>query len=291
MDQGKKFGNFLRVRENDGDLFATIRETPEAILKRRGLVEAAEMGKRWPDLRFIHQGTTLKKDMSAEILQAENEQEGDQGKPESVDALTWVMVGIVSALDDCLPSGAIRELLIRVFINILNGDDKTENALRVQLRVNIESWRSFGCARDISLSIKRKMRKSLQDKWGTASDMLAISQLNEAETHDMERFLVWLLSGDDRKLHAMSAITYAVAEGLQFAKLDICTDGEPRHEGQACVIYQPDGSTFGQMQLQNETTRRGLSFDSLQIAWPRDRPETMIDTLRSVSTYRVINSM
>lgn len=36
VEQGKKFGNFLRVKDNNIDLFDTLGENPEDILRRRG---------------------------------------------------------------------------------------------------------------------------------------------------------------------------------------------------------------------------------------------------------------
>ena len=43
IDQGKKFGNFVRAGQNDNDLFDVLDEDREAVLKRRGLANAPEM--------------------------------------------------------------------------------------------------------------------------------------------------------------------------------------------------------------------------------------------------------
>jgi hypothetical protein len=285
IDQGKKFGNFVRVRQNDSDLFDLLNEVPEAVLRRHGLVETHEMEKKWGRLGVVHQG----KKLTGKIQPSQTghpEVEDKKGrkkkdKPENVEGFTWVMVAIVSALDDCLTSSGIQELLIRVFVTVLTGDEETATALRVHLKVNIQSWRSFGCAREIAFSIKSDMRKSLKKFLPDSPQVMAISQLNGAETQDLERFLIWLLSGDQTIFNAMSAITFSIAEALKIAKLHLCTDGNPLYEGQACVVYHDQGQlpVFEGLGSNKLPILRGLSSRTLQISWPFDCPHTMIDTL------------
>lgn len=251
IDQGKKFGNFVRVRQNDSDLFDLLNEDPEAILKRPGLVETHEMEKRWSDLTIVHQGKRRtgkiqpNKESQAAVEDKKNRKKRD--KPESVEGFTWVMVAIISALDDCLTSSGIQELLIRVFVAVLDGDEETKNALRVQLKVNIQSWRSFGCARDIAFSIKHNLRESLKKLLPDSPQAMAISQLNGAETQDLKEFLVFLLSGKKTKFYAKSAITFSIAKALGAAKLHLCTDGNPTYESQVCVIYRAEGEPFEEL--------------------------------------------
>ncbi|KAF2654421.1 hypothetical protein K491DRAFT_679687 [Lophiostoma macrostomum CBS 122681] len=288
IDQGKKFGNFVRITHNDGDLFDFIGETPEALLKRRGLVSTMEMEKRWPKITFVHRGEVVKGKI-VESKQAQNEMKAadDRKRPkgkkngsEDVQAFTWVMVAIVSALDECLPSSDTRELLIQVFVAVLNGDSETENALRVHINVNIESWRSFGCARQLAYSIRTEMRKSLTKLVEGASTIRAISQLNHAEKVDLMQLLVWLLSGEEEGFSALSAVTFAIAEAWKAVRLDLCTDGKPAHEGQACIFYRPDIiSASDELAKSLPRSLRGLGSRTLQISWPRNEPHTMIDVL------------
>jgi hypothetical protein len=60
IDQGKKIGNFVRAGQNDNDLFDVLDEEREDLLKRSGLVDAREMEKRWPMMKFVHQGMIVK---------------------------------------------------------------------------------------------------------------------------------------------------------------------------------------------------------------------------------------
>jgi hypothetical protein len=109
IDQGKKFGNFVRAGQNDDDLFDILDEDREALLQRRGLVETSVMERTWPVLEFIRQG--MKK--RGKIHQGRQTQSQPQemnikrkrkDKNDSVDGFTWVMVAVVSALDECLPA-------------------------------------------------------------------------------------------------------------------------------------------------------------------------------------------
>jgi hypothetical protein len=195
IDQGKKIGNFVRAGQNDDDLFDILNEDREAVLQRLGLVETSEMEKTWPKLNFIYQGAKMKGmiqgGQNPSSPPDKNVKKKRRDKPDNVDHFTWVMVAIVSALDDCLPSSEIRELLIRVFVTVLqHDDDQIEEALRIHIKTNIESWRSFGCARGIAHAIKMETRKNLAGNNPGRYHPKAIPQLNEAEKQDMESLLV-----------------------------------------------------------------------------------------------------
>ncbi|KAI4940856.1 hypothetical protein J4E91_011175 [Alternaria rosae] len=284
VDQGKKFGNFVRAGQNDNDLFDVLGEDREAILKRGGLVNAPEMEKRWPMMDFVHQGVKIKGKIVQSSRTESSVREANQRKKKAstrddADSFTWVMVAITSALDECLPSSEIQELLIVVFVDILGRDDDIAPALRVTIKKNIESWRSFGCAREIAFAIKQEMRKSLSNGTSDQSSARAIPQLNEAETEDTRQMLTWLLDGDVTIFNAMSPITFSIAEALKRVNLDLCTDGNLTHERQACVRYHHGGRPLGASSFSNKPIPRGLSSRPLQISWPRDRPESMIDAL------------
>jgi hypothetical protein len=284
IDQGKKFGNFVRAGQNDNDLFDVLDEDREAVLKRGGLVDAREMEKRWPMMNFVHQGVMVKGEIVQSLqaqptVQEANRRRKKKTTEDGVDSFTWVMVAITSALDECLPSNEIQELLMRIFIEILDSDDDIALALRIHIKRNIESWRSFGCAREIAHSIKKEMRKSLSSSAPGQDSIRAIPQLNKAETRDVENMLVWLLKGDVGVFHTMSPITFSIAEAWRKVKLDVCTDGSPVRENQACITYFHEGHFLGALGSGITTAPRGLGSRPLQISWPRDKPETMIDVL------------
>jgi hypothetical protein len=284
VDLGKKFGSFVRAGQNDNDLFDVIAEDREAVLVRRGLVDAREMEKRWPQVEFVHQGVK-KQGRIVESLPPQpsvpeaNKRRKKKEANDGVDSFTWVMVTIVTALDECLPSSGIQELLIQVFTEVLNRDDDIATALRITIKKNIESWRSFGCAREIAFSVKKEMRKSLSSGVHDQPPICAIPQMNEAETADMRNMLVWLLRGDLSVFSAMSPLTFSMAEAWKKVKLDLCTDGNPAYEGQACVTYHDEGQLLGASSSSTIPIPRGLGSRPLQISWPRDKPESMIDAL------------
>lgn len=247
IDQGKKMGNFLRAGQNDNDLFDVLGEAKEAVFKRSDLVDAREMEKRWPMMNFVHQGVRVKGKIVQSLQAHSSTQESNHRRnmgstQDGVDSFTWVMVAITSALDECAPSHHIRELLIRVFVEVLEGNEGIAHALRVHIKRNIESWRSFGCAREIAFSIKKQIRKAFSKSVPDELQILAVPQINEAETEDMKNMLVWLLRGDLTVFYAMSPIVFAVAEAWKRVGLDLCTDGNPVRESQACVRYSTSGA-------------------------------------------------
>jgi hypothetical protein len=284
VDLGKKFGNFVRAGQNDNDLFEVLNEDREALFRRRGLVDAVEMEKRWPQVQFVHRGTKKKGNIvespppESPLLKT-NHRKKREDTSGGVDRFTWIMVAIVSALDGCLPSSVIQELLIRVFVEVLAREDDIVPALRITIKKNVESWRSFGCARNVAFSIKNEMHKSLSNGELDQHPIQAIPQLNEAEMADAQNFLVWLLRGDSTVFSVMSPITFSIAEAWEKVKLDLCTGGHPTHEGQACVTYHREGHIIGGSSSSTGPIPRGLGSRPLQISWPRDRPESMIDVL------------
>lgn len=274
FDQGKKFGNFLRAGQNDNDLFEILDEDREALLQRRGLVDTSQMEMRWSEVKFIFNGKKKwGKLMNATTSERPQPRRANARKKiENVDGFTWVMVLVVSALDPCLPADEIRELLIRVFVQVLDRDDDIETALRIHIRTNVESWRSFGCARAIGKKVRKEMQKIL------GPDRPSIPQLNEAELKDIENFLLYLLRSDTAVFRPMSLIVFSVAHALKEAKLHLCTDGQPQYEGQASIEYQDDQNPTRSFPAVHPMYR-GLGSRSLQISWPYDKPETMIDAL------------
>lgn len=284
IDQGKKVGNFVRAGQNDNDLFDVLDEDREAVLRRSGLVDAREMERRWPIVNFVHQGAKVKGKIVQSLQTQSSAHESKLRKKkrntkDDVDSFTWVMVAITSALDECLPSHDLQKLLIRVFVEVLNRDDDIAPALRVHIKRNIESWRSFACARDVAHSVRRQIRKSLANCEPDQHPVYAVPQLNQAETEDMNNMLVWLLEGEKTGFIAMSPITFSIAEAWKKVGLDLCTNGNPVRESQACVGYSNGIATSLKMANGVMPTPRGLGSQSLQISWPRDRPESMIDAL------------
>jgi len=89
---GRRLGNWLTAKRHDEDLFETLRETPEVILKRRGIVDPVRLCSRFPDTKFIYHGQTVSSsDQKAKVKQPE------------LGSFSWLMVILVSALDMCLP--------------------------------------------------------------------------------------------------------------------------------------------------------------------------------------------
>jgi hypothetical protein len=52
---GQKLGNFLGVGRHDADVLEALQEDPEALLKRRDLINPMEMKRKWSSIRFLYE--------------------------------------------------------------------------------------------------------------------------------------------------------------------------------------------------------------------------------------------
>ena len=145
---GRSIGNWLRAADLDAELFESILEQQGALLKRRGLIDAAHMKQRWSQIDFIYEGHILKSSSKSKASE-------DQDLTE----FSWLMVTVVTALDRVLPASAIKALLVDVFAEILEGDEAMKESLRIQLPTNVEAWRSVGCVRNMVKSISTVIQK------------------------------------------------------------------------------------------------------------------------------------
>ena len=66
-DWGRKFGNFLRAAKNEEELLESIMESPDALLKRRGLVEVARMESRWSTFQLVYEGTRISNESQPDV--------------------------------------------------------------------------------------------------------------------------------------------------------------------------------------------------------------------------------
>ena len=110
---------------------------------------------------------------------------------------SWLMVAVTTSLALCLDDSSILRLYIQVYVTILKGnksDDENdaqglEQSLRVQLPLNIRSWKSVGTARGIDKCVLAGMKKclkylSLDTEATRSTGGPAIPQLNRVEFDD-----------------------------------------------------------------------------------------------------------
>jgi hypothetical protein len=271
VNQGRKFGNWFRVSSNDNELLGSIGEDAEAVLKRRDLIEVSDMEKRWSRLDFIYQGNHHNNSGLSQVKETAT----------GLSSLSWFMITIVTALDLCLPSSSIGSLIIRVYRRVLDGDQELEDSLRVLLPTNIESWRSAGCVRSMTTAIARTLRASREKIVGDH----ALPQLNQAETKEMESFLVWLLKGKSNNYSAMSAMVFAVAVAIGKAGVKLRTDGTRSYESEPFVRYSESRLNISVVDRHpNEAgepfhLKHGTISKTRQIAYPRDEPSSMIHAI------------
>ncbi|KAK9773987.1 putative Heterokaryon incompatibility domain-containing protein [Seiridium cardinale] len=273
--QGRKFGNWLSCKRNEEDLFETLMEDPEAILKRKGLVEPARMESLYPSLTLIHEGQKV--DSQNKTLAASARQD--------LQPFSWLMVVLVAALDICLPHQRILDLIIDVFLEVLN-NTAAEDSLRVSLDVNIQSWRSVSQVRRVAPYVRATFKKTWQEKSG---GLEAIPQLSQAEAKEMVSFLTCLFSGIGPSFTCISAATFAAARAIEKAGIFIhTTERSLGLEGPLHVLYLTDKSQWqswtshhphehqGPFDLQ-----RGLVSRAQMISYPVGKPESMIKAMQA----------
>ncbi|KAK8070434.1 hypothetical protein PG997_010637 [Apiospora hydei] len=274
---GRTFGNWLRVKSNDQDLFEAILEDPEALLKRKGIVEPSKMESRFSSTEFIYQSgrvsTSSQPPQRAE--QAPNsELPRSKSSAQSSDTpglrpFSWLMIIIVTALDICMTQERIIEFIVTLLALVLE-DSERENSLRVSLGVNIESWRSAGQVRGMAPHILRTYR-SVWKNYGKGD---AIPQLNALEDYEAYRFLKCLLENGTNSFTCYSVSTLAIAKTIQACGVSISVDGERSYEAQLLVTYVKDGKfPFG---LAGD---RRLPHQAEMISYPARQPRSMIQAV------------
>jgi hypothetical protein len=264
---GRVWGNWLKTGENDNELFESILELPDALLKRGGLIDAARMESRWSGLDFIYKGRRLK-----------HAGPSSKNYQQHLGSFSWLMVVLVTCLDVCLPSSAITSLLIDVFVSVLKGDKEMEDSIVVQLPTNIRSWRSTGCVRGMVSTINNAMK-------GTRSQLAhsqAVPQLNPVECDELRQLLVWLLEGESQEFHLGSATNYALVEAMKQAGVHVSTTGERRYEGEPVVKYlgdpRQDMSLRGNFSVSDFVQDSPLPMAQI-VAYPRGSPKSMIEAI------------
>ncbi|KAK0750204.1 hypothetical protein B0T18DRAFT_389666 [Schizothecium vesticola] len=279
---GRRLGNWLTAKRHDEDLFETLRETPEVILKRRGIVDPTRLCSRFPDTKFIYHGQTV----------SSSDQKAKTKQPE-LGSFSWLMVILASALDICLPPQKLVQILIDVFLHMLNNEE-AESSLRLTLDVNIESWRSVGRVRGVAAEIRAVYHRVWKEKTGID----AIPQLNALEEEDMARFLKCLLEDKVNGFACMSAATFAVARAIEKCGITISTRDTRAFETQFIVSYVEDSAplniTGGEKHHPAEyddpfKVLRGIKNRAQIVSFPAGQPESMVHATQA--SRETINRM
>lgn len=304
-EQGRKVGNWFFTKKNDEDLLDLLAEDPESLVQRRGLVEPIHIMQKFPHIQFIyHEGKRDNKGKTFGVgrnvraapvktkgsrITSLRKAESDASLPIAMDTdsepahgdlrpYSWLMVIVVSALDLCLPSAAVTDVLVSVFTNVLN-DETAEEKLRVALSININSWRDFGQVRGVVPCVKNAFLRVWNEKTGCTN---AIAQLNQNEEVELKRFLQDLLEDKEDLFLCHSASTFAIANALEKCGISIKVSGDRQHEGQLLVEYVPDSQTDGSYKpphRQGIQTRHRLQNNAQLISYPRENPESMIQAV------------
>lgn len=272
IEQGRRFGNWLRTKSLDEELFTTIGDVEGNVIKRTGIIHSTVMASKWPLQKFIYEGNVLDIPEEATV----------QDTAQDFSPFSWAMIAIISALDVCMSPIHIPDLLVNVLVKILVGgdDQQLRNSLKVQLPTNIESWRSAGLVRQMAKQRAAIMRRCRQSLVGAE----AIPQLNSAEQKEMEGFLIWLLAENTNATRVVSATVFSTAEWLRKAGLHIKTEGERLYETEPIVFFEKKLQSLGGfLEISGICDRtspsRGFQSRAQQISFRRGQAKTMVDTI------------
>jgi hypothetical protein len=189
FQHGRQVGNWLFVSKNDDEFFESINEIPTALLQRRGLINSAQMKARWSDIELLYQGERIS---AADRGVRHNQDLGD---------FSWLMVALSAAAGWCIADMTFRQMLTEVFVQVLNGGDKSESqeqSIRAQLATNLSSWKSLASAKTLDKQVLTVMKKYYKELLKTADKRdTAIPQLNRPEIKELKRFFHWLIGEPD----------------------------------------------------------------------------------------------
>jgi hypothetical protein len=269
LNAGRKLGNWLFAPHHDRDLFEYLMEDTEALLRRRGIVDLNKMESLYAGERFIFNGREV--DSAEQNVNAQKH--GD------LNAFSWLMAVIVGALDICLHPQSIKDLIIAVFVKAL-GNEEVTAPLRVNLDVNIESWRQVGTVRNLS----RRVQASFRRTWAEKASLEAIPQLNQAEMRELTEMLFVLFSDELHSFNCVSVATFSIARAIQDAGIAICTAGNASFDGQLVIRYRSSSVTSLDHRLDftdeigawTEPTTRAL-----MVAYPAGKPKSMIHAIEA----------
>jgi hypothetical protein len=275
---GRRLGNWLFVDKHDDDLFNSINELPIAVLKRRGLINPTRMESLWSTVEILYQGRR--------INTANQHTRDDQ----RLSDFSWLMVAITSGLGWCLADSTSRQLLTEIFVNILNGGEKSENqeqSIRAQLPTNLASWKSLASAKGMDRGALTAMKKIRAKLAGNSSGQdVAIPQLNRRELDELKSFLHWLLAEPENyEFRTFSMMVYLLAAALERVGVHISTEGRRTYETQPLVHYAEPGVNSIQDPIwyyntdNPQNARRTVQLRAQQIAYPYNKPEAMIETV------------
>ncbi|MDI1489543.1 MAG: hypothetical protein OHK93_008824 [Ramalina farinacea] len=259
---------------NDQELFDILNEDFGVVLKRRGLVDVTLMENWWSHkLHMIYQGTTIK-DPTPSRADSNGELRG----------FSWLMVALVTALDQCLTSRELNDLIVKLMVTLLDRNDAedVQESLRMNIQTNIESWRSTGVVR----MMKGPVTYAMRDCRSKLQLTPAIPQLNSAERTELYSFLKWLMAGTSYRISLVSATLYSVAVALERVGIRISLDKcDQATEGDIDVHYlDAEGGKKGLMDAIGwETEVSGASGESgtvppARVAYPSGDPKQIIET-------------
>jgi len=267
----RRFGSWLTTSLLDRELFESISEISSSLLRRKGLVDVSAMQSRWSSIDFIYQGSSINKSTRAPLKDQQH-----------LSDFSWLMVAVIAALDVCLAPVAMNNFIVDFFFSLLGEDHELAGSLIVQIPTNLESWRSAGRVRRISTVIA----SAVQEYRFKLSGEKAVPQLNKAESEEMRYFLSWLMAGDTNHLDIFSPSVYAVAcsLGRKQGGLHLGIHGNGLYESEPVVSFVREGQTPGSFlgtQITDDSlgVRRVLYNKVQQVAYPKDYPQYMIDTV------------
>ncbi|KAF2873831.1 hypothetical protein BDV95DRAFT_567840 [Massariosphaeria phaeospora] len=223
---GRKAGTWLFAQFKDRTLLDWMGIDLDAVLRRKGLCDTAELHERW-DKKI----TLMKNNQKTPIVS-----KGGTKVPviEDMGRFTWLMTLITAALDAAMQKSTLHELLVKFLLKLFEEKKSGEEFLRIEASQHIQGWLSAACVRSIAL----KARKSWDDQ-GTNQQHQA-GFIPPAELEGIYHFLLWLVCGDMNIYHTPSTDIFCLAAILENLGLKIKTSlnkNEVFDEADVAVVW------------------------------------------------------
>lgn len=244
---GRSVGTWLRARFIDRSLLELV--DVENIIPRTGLVDTADLNRRWSKTLIIfHNGhlLPLAEHEAKEVL-----------RKETLDRFTWIMTLITAGLLAATSQTCLERVILAILADRCKDSDGYEYLVH-DIKRNIEAWSSIARTRTIA--------QVAVDRWSALGleGVHMPGQAPDAESRELARFLLWLIgAGDggkfDKHFITASSDILAFAWVLHSIGIDTLQIGGSTDESRLLVTF--DNTRLSHVGPNIRPKRRGMRIN------------------------------
>jgi hypothetical protein len=259
----RTIGNWWTASSGDDEFLGMLNEDEFSILRRRGLIDLPSFNKRWRrKMRFLANGSPqcveggLAQDATKELTR-----------------FTASMVCIVAAVDQFTSLDVVKEILRTTLKALLQTSAFGDDYLKSQYLIRLNAWRSTATLHGFDTeasSIRQDMLHNRLILPGTAP-------VNES--HHINEFLTWLLSGHSEEFNTASSDVAGIAVCLNHLGFDTLAvhgmDSVPARSN-CRLIYTPNPILTERTKGSEGQLRNALLFRASCTTVPLNNPQECI---------------